>query len=90
MYDTNKEHIKCYKNVQESENDLGFADVELKQIIARNGFMDITVRNPVETKATAMETMCGAWISPTASTERETETRTYLLQLRNACELQGL
>ena len=37
---------------EESENDLGFADVELKQIIARKGFMDITVKNPVETKAT--------------------------------------
>ncbi|NVK65083.1 MAG: hypothetical protein HWE22_10880 [Flavobacteriales bacterium] len=36
---------------EESENDLGFADVELKQIIARKGFLDITVKNPVETKA---------------------------------------
>ena len=35
----------------ESENDLGFADVELKQIVARKGFLDITVKNPVETKA---------------------------------------
>lgn len=36
---------------EESENDLGFADVELKQIIASKGFLDITVKNPVETKA---------------------------------------
>ncbi|PHR26790.1 MAG: hypothetical protein COA38_14225 [Fluviicola sp.] len=36
---------------EESENDLGFADVELKQIVAREGFLDITVKNPVETKA---------------------------------------
>ncbi len=35
----------------ESENDLGFADVELKQIIASSGFLDIIVKNPVETKA---------------------------------------
>ena len=34
----------------ESENDLGFDDVELKQIIAGNGFLDITVRNPIGTK----------------------------------------
>ena len=36
---------------EESENDLGFADVELKQIVAKEGFLDITVKNPVETKA---------------------------------------
>ncbi|MDG1334223.1 MAG: hypothetical protein P8P74_17955 [Crocinitomicaceae bacterium] len=36
---------------EESENDLGFADVELKQIIAKEGFLDVTVKNPVETKA---------------------------------------
>ena len=36
---------------EESENDLGFADVELKQIVAKDGFLDITVKNPVETKA---------------------------------------
>ncbi|MFK7785378.1 MAG: hypothetical protein AB8B56_09690 [Crocinitomicaceae bacterium] len=34
-----------------SENDLGFSDVELKQIIAKQGSLDITVKNPVETKA---------------------------------------
>lgn len=36
---------------EESENDLGFADIELKQIVAKEGFLDITVKNPVETKA---------------------------------------
>ena len=35
----------------ESENDLSFSDVELKQIIPSKGFLDITVENPVETKA---------------------------------------
>ncbi len=35
-----------------SENDLGFADVELKQIVARSGFLDIMVKNPIETKVT--------------------------------------
>ncbi len=34
----------------ESENDLGFDDVELKQIIAGSGFLDITVKNPIGTK----------------------------------------
>lgn len=36
---------------EESENDLGFDDVELKQIIAGEGFLDITVKNPIGTKA---------------------------------------
>lgn len=35
-----------------SENDLGFGDVELKQIIPSKGLIEFTVRNPVETKAT--------------------------------------
>lgn len=35
----------------ESENDLSFGDVELKQIIPSKGFLDITVENPVETDA---------------------------------------
>ncbi len=36
---------------EQSENDLALKGVELKQIIAKQGFLDITVKNPVSTKA---------------------------------------
>lgn len=34
-----------------SENDLGFGDVELKQIISSKGIIEFTVKNPIETRA---------------------------------------
>lgn len=43
----------------QSENDLGFDDVELKQIIAGKGFLDITVKNPIATKAIFNVTLVG-------------------------------
>lgn len=36
---------------EQSENDLSVEGVELKQIIPKKGFLDITVKNPVGTKA---------------------------------------
>jgi hypothetical protein len=43
----------------ESENDMGFDDVELKQIIAGEGFLDIVVKNPIGTKASFTITLVG-------------------------------
>ena len=42
-----------------SENDLGFDDVELKEIIASKGFLDVTVKNPIGTKLLFQMTLVG-------------------------------